>query len=465
MPRTILPVKLHEQLTVTVDDIRIDGMGIVQITPTYPLYVADALPGEKIVIAVTQVDKFSGYARVVTRLTVSDQRENSQRQYLIDAGTAPLVNMKYQAQLDLKRTQVQRLLAQQGLDVPVAPTIGMADPTYYRNKTIVPVKWQDGHLTSGFYRRGTHDLVPMTDYFVNDAKIDQAIVVVRDILEKYHVTAFDPDQQVGAIRYIMVRRGYYSHELMVVLVSNDPTIPNEAAIIADVQAALPELKSFIFNLSPKKDFVLLSPNNRTLWGEAAIHDTLLGYEFIIGPNSFYQVNPQTTEVLYDLAAQKADLKPTDTIIDAYSGIGTIGITVANRVKQVLGVEVVPGAVADAQYNMRRNQITNATYLLADAPEQFKVWEQANLKPEVVFVDPPRRGLTTELIRATVEMGPARIVYISCNPVTMARDAAEIVQQGYTIDGAVQPVDQFPQTSHVETITVFKKNSLSQQAVE
>ena len=397
MPRTILPVKLHEQLTVTVDDIRIDGMGIVNITPTYPLYVADALPGEKITIEVTQVDKFSGYAKVLQRLVASDQRQNSDRQYLI------------------------------------------------------------GHLTSGFYRRGTHDLVPMTDYFVNDAKIDQAIVVVRDILEKYQISAFDPDRQTGAIRYIMIRRGYYSHELMVVLVSNDATIPHEADVIAALRAELPELKSLIFNFSPKKDFVLLSPNNRTLWGEDAIHDTLLGYQFVIGPNSFYQVNPQTTEVLYDLAAQKAQLQPTDTVIDAYSGIGTIGITVANRVKQVLGVEVVPGAVADAQHNMRLNGIQNATYLLADAPEQFKIWEAAQLQPEVVFVDPPRRGLTSELIQATVDMGPERLVYISCNPVTLARDAAEIVQKGYQIEGPVQPVDQFPQTSHVESITVFKKN--------
>lgn len=457
MPRTILPVKLHEQLTLTVDDIRIDGMGIVNITPDYPLYIADALPGEKITIEVTQVDKFSGYAKVLQRLEASDQRQDSDRQYLIDAGTAPLVNLKYQAQLDLKQTQVQRLFAQHGLEVTVAPTIGMADPTYYRNKTIVPVKWQGGHLTSGFYRRGTHDLVPMTDYFVNDAKIDQAIVVVRDVLEQYQISAFDPDRQTGAIRYIMIRRGYYSHELMVVLVSNDATIPHEAAIITALRAALPELKSLIFNFSPKKYFVLLSPNNRTLWGADAIHDTLLGYQFVIGPNSFYQVNPQTTEVLYDLAAQKAQLQPTDTVIDAYSGIGTIGITVANRVKQVLGVEVVPGAVADAQHNMRLNGIQNATYLLADAPEQFKIWEANQLHPEVVFVDPPRRGLTPELIQATVDMGPERLVYISCNPVTLARDAAEIVQKGYRIDGPVQPVDQFPQTSHVESITVFKKD--------
>ena len=255
----------------------------------------------------------------------------------------------------------------------------------------------------------------------------------------------------------MIRRGYYSHELMVVLVSNEEVISHETEIIADIRNQLTELKSLILNYSPKKDYVLLSPNKRILWGEKAIYDTLLGYEFIIGPNSFYQVNPQTTEVLYDLAAQKADLKPTDTVIDAYSGIGTIGISVASRVKKVLGVEVVPGAVADAQLNLQVNNISNAEYILADAPVQFKKWQEQGLKPDVVFVDPPRRGLTTSLINATTDMSPEKIVYISCNPVTLSRDAVEIIENGYHIDGSVLPVDQFPQTSHVESITVFRKD--------
>lgn len=458
MSRTILPVKLHEIIVATVDDIRLDGMGIVYVTSKYPLYIADAIPGEMLKIEVIQVDKFSGYAKIIERLTVSDQRQDSQRQYLIEAGTAPLVNLKYEAQLELKRQQVKRLFEAQNIEVVIDSTIGMANPTYYRNKTIVPVKWQNGHLTSGFYRRGTHELVPMTDYFVNDANIDQAIITVREVLENYQISAYDPDTQVGAIRYIMIRRGYYSHELMVVLVANDAQINHESAITQELRQNLPELKSLIFNYSPKKDYVLLSPNNRTLWGETAIKDTLLGYTFLIGPNSFYQVNPQTTEVLYDLAARKADLKTTDIVIDAYSGIGTIGITVAKQVRKVLGVEVVPGAVADAQLNMRMNHVDNAEYILADAPQQFKLWQEANLQPDVVFVDPPRRGLTNALIKATTDMAPDRIVYVSCNPVTLVRDAAELVQQGYHIDGPVLPVDQFPQTSHVESITVFKKNS-------
>ncbi|GMA69483.1 hypothetical protein GCM10025879_07290 [Leuconostoc litchii] len=250
--RTVLPVKLNQELTSYVDDIRIDGMGIVYITPEYPLYVADALPGEKIKLLVIQVDKYSGYGKVLKRLERSVDRQNSERQYLIDAGTAPLVNLKYDAQLALKQLQVQKLFTKQNIDVQVDVTIGMDQPTYYRNKTIVPVKWQNKHLTSGFYKRGTHELVPMDDYFVNDAKIDKAIITVRNILEKYQITAFDPDLEHGAIRYIMIRRGYYSHELMVVLVSNQKNILHELEISNDICQQLPELKSLILNYSPKK---------------------------------------------------------------------------------------------------------------------------------------------------------------------------------------------------------------------
>jgi 23S rRNA (uracil1939-C5)-methyltransferase len=202
----------------------------------------------------------------------------------------------------------------------------------------------------------------------------------------------------------------------------------------------------------------MSGNNRTLWGEDVIHDTLLGIEFEIGPNSFYQVNPQTTEVLYALAAKKAELKLTDTVIDAYSGIGTIGLTVANQVKQVLGVEVIERAVIDAQKNVANNHVENASFITADAPEQMRKWQQSGIKADVIFVDPPRRGLTNELLVAVTEIRPKRFVYVSCNPETMARDAKYLIEKGFHIKGDVQPLDQFPQTAHVEVVTVFEPDN-------
>ncbi|WEV54195.1 23S rRNA (uracil(1939)-C(5))-methyltransferase RlmD [Leuconostocaceae bacterium ESL0723] len=459
-----VPVKLNQVLTGTIRDMTLNGLGRLYVTDDYPLKIEDAIPGEEVEVIVTQVDRWSGYAKITKWLKTSDQRQNQDRQYLLDAGTAPLVNWSYPAQLALKRQQVAQIFQEAGLQVEVTPVVGMDQPTYYRNKTVVPLKWQDGQLLSGFYQRGSHRLVPMEDYYVNDRRLDQVIVTVREILARHQVSAFDPDTQTGTVRYLMVRRGYYSQELMVVLVVNQEPVEHLEAVVADIVAALPDLTSLILNLSPKVDYVLLSPHNRTLWGQGAIHDRLLGQQFIIGPNSFYQVNPVMTEKLYQLAAQAADLNQDDIVIDAYAGIGTIGISVAKQVKQVLGVEVVPGAVADAQANAALNHLTNVSYILADAPKQFVAWQQAGIHPDVVMVDPPRRGLTQTLIEATVAMGPERVVYISCNPVTAARDAAIFDQLGYQVSRPIIPVDQFPQTSHIETITVLTPKAAKKEQV-
>ena len=254
----------------------------------------------------------------------------------------------------------------------------------------------------------------------------------------------------------MARRGYYSHELMVVIVTNTKRLPQADEIATRLQAKLPELKSFIHNINHDDTNVIMGQWNETIWGADDIHDQLMGKDFVIGPNSFYQVNPQTTATLYTLAAEKAGLKPTDIAVDAYSGIGTITLSIADKVKHVYGVEVVENAVADAEQNARNNQIDNVTFVTADAPEQMVAWAAEGLKPNVVFVDPPRKGLTAELISAVAAMAPETFVYISCNPATLARDAVQILAEGFEIDGPVQPLDQFPQTTHVETITVFKR---------
>lgn len=460
MAKTIVPVKLHEKLTVTIKEIRQNGMGMAFLAgfSEYPIYLADAMLGEEVQIEIIQVDKYSAYGKILAWAKASTGRKNQDRQYLVEAGTAPLVNWAYANQKEFKQQIVQKNFHDAGLQVTVADPITMdTTPTYYRNKTVVPLKWQDGQLLSGFYQRGSHHLVPMEDYYVNDARVDQVIVIVREILAKRGVSAYDPDQEKGAIRYVMVRRGYYSQQLMVVLVTNEDALSDEAGLVDDIVAALPDLTSLILNFAPKKDYVQLSANNRVLFGQAVIEDTLLGKKFLIGPNSFYQVNPVMTEKLYQKAADLADLKPTDVVIDAYAGIGTIGISVADRVKEVIGVEVVPGAVLDAKKNLALNQIDNASYIERDAPDQFEDWQKQGFQPDVVFVDPPRRGLTPKLIEKTAEMGPERVVYVSCNPVTAARDVALFQDLGYEIKGPVVPVDQFPQTAHIETITVLQKN--------
>lgn len=455
MSNTVIPVKLGEQYEGTVVDVLYTGVGVIMVDD-YPIHLGNAFEGEKIRFEVTQVNRKFGRAKVVEIEVASPDRVDSGKDYLLEAGIAPYVNLAYDAQLRLKQQQVQKLYKAVGIDVDVAPTIGMDNPTHYRNKTVVPVKYVDGKLTTGFIKKRTPgDIVPLDDYFVNDEKIDQIIGIVRDILDAHKVSVFDDDTQEGEMRYIMVRRGYYSHEVMVVLVTQTPTLTDEDAIATDIAATVAGIKSIILNHNPRSLHVLTSGDNRTLWGADAIHDKLLDIDFEIGPNSFYQVNPQTTEVLYDMAATKGELKESDTVIDAYSGIGTIGLTVADRVDKVLGVEVIERAVIDAQKNVANNNVQNAEFVTADAPEQMQKWKDGGLKPDVIFVDPPRRGLTEELLDAVADMNPDRFVYVSCNPETMARDARYLIDKGFRIKGDIQPLDQFPQTAHVEAVAVFE----------
>jgi 23S rRNA (uracil1939-C5)-methyltransferase len=455
MAGVTIPVKLHDWYEGEVIEVRYTGLGVI-VVDGYEILLPNAFTGEIIRFEVTQINRAFGRGEVRDIIKPSSDRVTSDHEYLLEAGIAPYINLDYQAQLALKQEQVKKLYADQGIDVEVAPTIGMENPTHYRNKTVVPLQYQDGKLTTGFIKRRTRgEMVPLEDYFVNDPEIDRIIGLVRDVLDKHQVSVYSDETKQGDFRYIMVRRGYFSGEVMVVLVTETTEFADEAAIVADIAAAVPHVKSIVLNHNPRDLHMQLSGDNRTLWGADAIKDSLLGVEFNIGPNSFYQVNPQTTEILYDLAAKKGELSETDTVIDAYSGIGTIGLTVANRVKEVLGVEVIDRAVEDAQENMRHNHVENASFVVGDAPQTMHDWAAGGVNPDVIFVDPPRKGLTEELMDAVAEMNPDRFVYVSCNPETMARDARYLLDHGFRIKGDVQPIDQFPQTAHVESIAVFE----------
>lgn len=455
MPRNTLPVKLNEVKTGVVVDILHNGMGVVLVNENYPVKITNAFMGEKIRYRLTQVDRLSAYGEVVEILVAHPERIDAGKDYLLDAGVAPYINLSYAGQLQLKQWQVQQAFGAVGLTPTIAPTIGAKQPAHYRNKTVVPIRRQAGAVMTGFFdRKVKTQLVPMQDYYLNDSVIDQTVGIVREVVAELDLAIYDDATKQGALQYVMVRRGYYSHELMVVLVSYEPDLPGVEQLTQRLVERLPELTSLILNYNPRTTNQQLTGDNRVLWGQAAIHDTLLGHDFIIGPNSFYQVNPETTETLYQLAARLGQLQPTDVAIDAYSGIGTIGLSIADQVAKVYGVEVVERAVADAQINIKNNQITNAEYIAADAPEQMHSWRQVGLQPDVVFVDPPRRGLTEKLMDAVAYMAPKRMVYVSCNPVTMARDIKYMLNLGYHLEGPIRPLDQFPQTAHVECVAAL-----------
>lgn len=450
------PVVKNQEFDATVIDLTYEGNGVVKVDD-FPIFVPNAVPGEEIRVGITKVAGTYAFGRVVKTLKESEDRNKDVDVATLTTGIAPLAHLKYDAQLRFKQNQIQELFKKQHVDVEVSETLGMENPTGYRNKAQIPTRELRGEFTTGFFRRGSHNLMPIEDFYIQDPEIDKAIVVIRDILRKYHIPAYNEFEHTGVIRNIMVRRGYYSHEMMVVLVTRSKKLPGAEMIVEEIREALPEVKSIIQNVNQEKTNVILGEKNNTLWGKNVITDTLFGKKFAIGPNSFYQVNPQTTETLYQLAADKAGLNGDEEVIDAYSGIGTISLTIADRVKSVLGVEIVPGAVDDAKRNADINGVTNAKFELGKAEEKMVEWHDAGMRPDVIFVDPPRKGLTPELIDAATGMEPEKFVYISCNPATLARDTVQILENGYHIEGPVQPIDQFPQTTHIESITVFVKD--------
>ncbi|ARQ92300.1 23S rRNA (uracil(1939)-C(5))-methyltransferase RlmD [Levilactobacillus brevis] len=450
------PVSKNERLDVTITDLTYQGLGVAKVED-FPLFIENTLPGEEVTIQVTKVQSHYGFARAVAWTQESPDRVKDVDKTYRQTGIAPLQHLAYPAQLKFKQHQIAELFSKSHQDVEVAPTMGMDNPTQYRNKAQVPVRMIKGQLETGFYRQHSHELIPLTDFYIQDPAIDAAIIKVRDLLRQFEIPAYNEVSDKGVIRNIMVRRGYYSHEMMIVLISRTQKIPSQAQLVDQIHQALPEVTSIVLNVNAKKTNVIMGNVTRVLYGKPTIEDTLMGLTFAISARSFYQVNPQQTEKLYQMAIDKAGLTGAETVIDAYCGIGTISLALAKHAKQVYGVEIVPEAIEDAKVNAQKNHLSNVTFAVNKAEDQMAEWQAAGIKPDVIVVDPPRKGLAESLIDSAAKMAPKKIVYVSCNPATLVRDVARFTELGYHVDGPVQPVDQFPQTPHVESVTVLVKD--------
>ena len=451
------PVEKNETYEVEFVDLTSEGMAVAKIEG-FPLFVAGGLPGEEAVIKIMKVGKSFGYARLEKLLTTSPDRVKEVDHLGMRAGTMPLQHLSYEGQLRFKQNIVKQDLTRIGKlpNVEVLPVIGMDDPWRYRNKAQIPVRQKDGKLITGFFRKNTHTLIEMEDFHIQDAKIDEAIIKVRDILQKHGIQAYDEETHKGAIRHIMVRRGTYTGEMMIVLITRSLKLPFARDVIQDILEDLPEVVSIVQNINQERTNVILGEKTKVLYGEDFYHDELLGHTFAISSKSFYQVNPVQTEKLYQLAIDAAELTGKETVIDAYCGIGTITLALAEHARHVYAMEVVPDSVLMAEKNAKANNISNVTFELGAAEEVMPKWVKAGVKADVLVVDPPRKGLDPTFIDAAVEVNPERIVYVSCNPATLARDLGIFAEKGY-IAHTAQPVDLFPQTLHVETVVQLVKS--------
>ena len=445
-------------IEVEIVDLSHEGAGVAKAEGLV-FFVENALPGELIRMRVLKVNKKIGFGKVEEFLRTSDQRNENLDMAYLRTGIADLGHLNYPAQLDFKRKQVKDSLYKiAGIrDVEVAETLGMEHPVKYRNKAQVPVRRVNGVLETGFFRKNSHDLMPLEDFFIQDPVIDQVVVALRDLLRRFDLKPYDEKEQSGLIRNLVVRCGHYSGEIMVILVTTRPKIFRVEQLIEQLIKQFPEIVSVMQNINDQNTNAIFGKDWRTLYGQDYITDQMLGNDFQIAAPAFYQVNTEMAEKLYQTAIDFSELTSDDVVLDAYSGIGTIGLSVAKQVKQVYGVEVIPEAVENSKKNAAINGITNAHYVCDTAENAMKNWIKEGIQPTIILVDPPRKGLTESFIKASAQTGADRIAYISCNVATMARDIKLYQELGYELR-KVQPVDLFPQTHHVECVSLLVKRS-------
>ena len=364
-------------------------------------------------------------------------------------GGCPLLALPYREQLAKKQARLQELL---GGFAPVKAVQGMAEPLHYRNKAIASFATQRGKLVCGLYAEGTHRVLPGADCLLQEKILNKTLAAVLDAARACRWTAYDEDRGTGLLRHTVLRSSG-DGKVLVTLVTPGPDLPGSKNFCTALRKKAPWVVSIVQNINPTRSSAVLGSREKTLYGPGFVLDTLCGTQFAISSRSFYQVNRTQTEVLYKKALELAKLTGRETVIDAYCGIGTIGLCAAPLAKQVIGVERNPAAVKDAAANARRNKIANARFVCADATEWMAAAAGEGLHPDVVFLDPPRAGSTPECIAAVNKMKPRRVVYVSCDPETLARDVAAFTRLGWRA-AKFCPVDLFPQTKHVETVVLL-----------
>lgn len=368
-------------------------------------------------------------------------------------GSCQYQGVPYKEQLVAKQKRMKKLL---GKFANVKPIIGMDDPFYYRNKVhAVFDRDKKGNIICGTYEAKTHKVVPIEECMIED-KISQEIIrTIRDMLKSFRIKTYDEDTGYGLLRHVLVRRGFFTDEIMVVIVIGSPIFPSKNNFVKALRKKYPQITTVVLNVNDKKTSMVLGERDIVIYGKGYIRDTLCGCTFRISPQSFYQVNPVQTEILYKTAIEYAGLGRKETVIDAYCGIGTIGLVAAKRAKNVIGVELNPDAVRDARINAKENKITNARFYQGDAGEFMENMAENGEHADVVFMDPPRIGSDKKFMSSVIKLNPSRIVYISCGPETLARDLEYLTKHGYDVR-KIQPVDMFSFTDHCENICLLTK---------
>ncbi|CAM3282160.1 23S rRNA (uracil(1939)-C(5))-methyltransferase RlmD [Paenibacillus taichungensis] len=493
-----LPVSKNEETVIDIIGMNHDGEGVGRANG-YTLFVQGALPGETVRVRVMKTKKQYGYAKLLEIVKASPDRVSAPCPIYDQCGGCQIQHMSYAGQLAWKRQLVvdnlQRIgklnvlvedeeqaiqteqispeeqmngsnrirLRMEGVmneedaeqGIRVLPTLGMDEPWRYRNKAQVPIGAAEGGLVGGFYAKGSHRIIDMETCLIQHEHNDEVVAKVKELGSHLGISAYNEETGRGLLRHVVVKKAFRTGEMMLVLVTNGRDIPHKDAWIGSIREAIPHVASICQNVNKKQTNVIFGDETRVLWGRDVIYDYIGDVQFAISARSFYQVNPVQTEVLYGKTVEYAELSGKETVIDAYCGIGTISLFLAQHADQVYGVEIVPEAIEDARSNAMLNEMKNVKFEVGASEDVIPRWKEQGIEADVIVVDPPRKGCDPRLLDTILEMKPERVVYVSCNPSTLARDLRVLEDGGYrTVE--VTPVDMFPHTVHVESVAVLDR---------
>ncbi len=449
-------LKKNEIKTGQVLDLTHEGHGVVKID-RYPIFVPNALINETIEYKIIKVKKNFAIGKLLNVIVESDYRVEPPCVYYDKCGGCQLQHMTYQAQLTMKKEQVINLFHRKGSfnDTVIHDTVGMEDPWRYRNKSQIPIGLNnDKKPIMGFYRQRSHDIIDMDSCLIQDEKHQQVMNDVKQLISELNISVYNEKTKKGLLRHLVVRTGHYTNQMMIILVTNGKAFNQANQLVEALVKLHPNVTSIKQNINDAHSNVIMGRKSITLYGTDEIEDKLSEITFNISDQSFYQINSHQTEKLYNQALEYAQLTGNEIVLDTYCGIGTIGLYMAEKSKHVYGVEVVPSAIKDAEENATINQLENTTFVCGKAEEVILKWKAEGIRPDVVMVDPPRKGCDETFIKTLLELNPKRIVYISCNPSTQQRDA-QLLSQQYDLK-EITPVDMFPQTTHIETVALFER---------
>ncbi len=441
----------NQLYTVTITGYSAEGMGIARVN-SQVVFVHGAVRGEECVIRILKVLKNTAFARVEEILRPSEGRQESDCPHYPACGGCDFRHLTYEEELEAKRIRVQDALQRiGGADITVSEILGSEETLYYRNKSQFPVSLRG---EAGFYRARSHDVIPTTQCLLQTVQAGKIAKAVEEYLREFSVPAYDERKRTGLLRHIYVRTNREGQAL-VCLIVNGAKLPRERELVEHIRTACPETVGIVLNVNTRDTNVILGDTYRTLWGEDTLMDTLCGLTFRLSVPSFYQVNRPQAERLYGKAVELASLTGQETVLDLYCGAGTITLVMAQKAGRVIGAEIVPEAIENAKENAVRNGVKNAEFFCGDAGDIAAKLAEEKLRPDVVVVDPPRKGLSEDVIAAIGEMSPDRVVYVSCDCATLARDVKRFSEIGYILETATA-VDMFPRTCHVETVARLNK---------